>query len=200
MANVNLISNRRAERVRLTRIARGLTAALVVTGIISFGTVMFSAGQYLVARARIGAAEAELTRLKPVLAGIEAAEKERDILRPKLTTLTDAQKSTNRWFGIMDGLKRGVPEQTWLTNVSVETAADGPQTMRINGMSVNQSRVGETMWRLNQQPDYYKSIDLRYTQTTKLETQDIVEFELGAHLNQPELEAKGAEGNATESK
>jgi len=197
---MNLISARRAERVRLARIARGLAGALVVTGVVGMVTVAFSAGQFLVARARISQAEQELTRLKPVLAGIEAAEAERAVLKPKLATLTDAQKSTNRWFGIMDGLKRGVPDQTWLTNVSVETAADGPQVMRLNGMSVNQSRVGETMFRLNQQSDFYKNVDLRYTQTTKLDTTDVVEFELAAHLNQPELENKGNEGNATESK
>jgi len=126
--------------------------------------------------------------------------KERDELKPKLTTLTDAQKSTNRWFGIMEGLKRAVPEQTWLTNVSVESAAEGPQTARINGMTTSQSRVGEAMFRLNQQGDYYKNVDLRYTQTTKIGEQDCVEFELAAHLNQPELEAKEDKNHATQSK
>jgi Tfp pilus assembly protein PilN len=199
MANVNLISARRAERVRLAKIARAVAGAVVVTGIIGFGTVAFAAGQFLVARSRIASAEAELVRLKPVLAGIEAAEAEREVLRPKLVTLTDAQKSTNRWFGIMDGLKRAVPDQTWLTNISVEAGAEGPGLLRINGMTTSQSRVGETMFRLNQQTDFYSGIDLRYTQVSKFDTVDAVEFELAAQLSQPEAEAKEGASNATQS-
>jgi Tfp pilus assembly protein PilN len=116
-----------------------------------------------------------------------------------LRTLTDAQGRTGRWFGIMESLKRSVPDQTWLTNVAVEHVPDVPDTIRINGLTVNQARVGETMYRLTQQPQYYKTVDLRFTQTTKVDAHDNVEFELAAHLNQPELEAKVEQVNATKS-
>lgn len=201
MANINLISVRRAERVRMAQVARALTFALFGVGAVGLGLTAFSAGQFVIQRNRIAAADQELARLRPVLSTIEAAEGERTALQPKLVTLTEAQKTTLRWYGIMDGLKRVIPEQTWLTNISVEKTSDGPQTMRINGVTVNQSRVGETMYRLTLQPDYYKSVDLRYTQS-KPENQN-VEFELAAHLNQPEVEAKlkeAKEASASQTK
>jgi Tfp pilus assembly protein PilN len=98
---------------------------------------------------------------------------------------------------MMDGFKRAVPEQTWLTNVSVEKAAEN-KILKINGVTVSQSRVGETMYRLSQQPDFYSKVDLRYTQTMKSASEDNVEFELAAQLNLPQPE-KVVEGNAAKT-
>jgi len=200
MANVNLISARRAERVRMARIAKGMIGGLFGAGLLGLGSVGYMTARLIVENARTAAINEQLKDLRPVLEEIKSADRERLALQPKLQTLTEAQKTTNRWFGVMDGLKRAVPEQTWLTNLSVEGAVEGPRMLRINGMTVNQTRVGETMFRLTQQPDYYKQVDLRWTQTTRLEERDNVEFELAAHLNQPELDAKTGEANAPQTK
>src|SRR5256885_1217972 len=120
MANINLISVRRAERLRLDRTARGLVTAVVVTGALGLGAFGFMGTRYLIAQAHVSAANAELQKLRPVLDEIASAEHERTALQPKLVTLTQAEDRTKRWFGIMEGLKRAVPEQTWLTNLSVE--------------------------------------------------------------------------------
>jgi Tfp pilus assembly protein PilN len=200
MANVNLISARRAERVRLARSARGLLLSIVVTGAVGLGGVAFLTAQYLVARSRVAMADAALEKLRPILQEIETAEQERAGLQPKLVTLTEAQDKSRRWYGIMEGLKRAVPEQTWLTNVAVERgSSENGRQLRLNGVTVSQARVGECMYRLSLQPEYYKKVDLRYTQTTKTEQegQQAVEFELAALLYQPELEKKDdeAQGN-----
>jgi Tfp pilus assembly protein PilN len=198
MANINLISARRAERVRLTKVARGLAVALLASGVLSAGAVMFMLTRFVMAKQRVAQAESRLAVLRPILEEIEAAEQERRDLQPKLVTLTDAQKSTNRWFGIMEGLKRVVPEQTWLTNLSVEGNPETGRIIRVNGISNNQSRVGETMYRLTQQPEYYSKVDLRFTRTTQVETRENVEFELAATLYQPE-QPKAEEGDATQT-
>ena len=199
MANVNLISARRADRVRLTKISRGLTLATIATGAVSGLLILVMSTRLLTAQGDVATADKELSKLRPVLQQIESEEHERSGLTPKLTTLTDAQQSTRRWFGIMDGLKRAVPEQTWLTNVSVEGNAETGRVMRIDGVTANQSRVGETMYRLSQQPDYYKQVNLRYTQTTKMDTGDNVEFELAAQLNQPDGKPKAGDPNAAKT-
>ena len=199
MANINLISARRGERVRLTKLSRGLLTAVVATSVLSAGAVTFMMTRLVFANARLGAAEARLAELRPVLQEIEDAERERAELKPKLTTLTDAQGRTSRWNGIMEGLKRVVPEQTWLTSISVEGQGEAARVMRVNGITINQSRVGETMYRLTQQPDFYNKVDLRYTRTTKLDQRDNVEFELAAELNQPELEKEKGEQDETQA-
>jgi len=198
MANVNLISARRAERVRLTKIAKGLVFATVGASALGVIAIAVVGGQLLKTGMDVARVEKELETLRPIIAEMEADQRERNLLKPKLVTLTDAQGQTKRWLGMMDGFKRAVPEQTWLTNVSVEKAAENTKLLKINGVTVSQSRVGETMYRLSQQPDFYSKVDLRYTQTTKGDMSDNVEFELAAQLNLPQPE-KVVEGNATKA-
>ena len=182
MANVNLISGRRAERVRLNRIARGMAVTLVCVLALGVFSMGWMATRFILTQRAISLANVELERLRPVLDEIEAAERERVDLQPKLKTLLEAQTHTARWFGIMEGLKQATPGQTWLTNLAVEKAAEGAPLIRINGMTVSQTRVGETMWRLSQQPQFYAKVDLRYTQTTRQNDSDTIEFELAAKL------------------
>ena len=194
MANVNLISVRRAERVRLTKVSKGLVAGVIGAGAISLLAILVVGGQVLSKKGEVAEVDRELSKLRPIIQEMETDQKERSVLQPKLLTLTDAQLQTRRWFGMMEGFKRAVPEQTWLTNVSVEKAGESSKLLKINGVTVNQSRVGETMYRLSLQPDYYSKVDLRYTQTLKTSLEDNVEFELAAQLNLPEPEKKGEAG------
>ncbi|MCC2669037.1 MAG: hypothetical protein K0Q72_1508 [Armatimonadetes bacterium] len=191
MANVNLISARRAERVRLTKISKGLVVGVIAAGAVSLLAILVVGGQVMSVRGQVAAVDRDLEKLRPIIQEMEADQKERGVLQPKLVTLTDAQQQTRRWFGMMEGFKRAVPEQTWLTNVSVEKSGESSKILKINGVTVNQSRVGETMYRLSLQPDYYSKVDLRYTQTLKSSLLDNVEFELAAQLNLPEPDKKG---------
>lgn len=197
MANVNLISARRAERVRLTKIAKAMFVATIGTGGLSLVAILVVGGQVMATRSQVAEADRELEKLRPIIAEMEADQRERSALLPKLATLTEAQQQTRRWFGMLEGFKRAVPEQTWLTNVSVERTLDS-QTLKLNGVTVNQSRVGETMYRLSQQPDFYKKVDLRYTQTLNSQSESSVEFELAAQLNLPEPKKSG-DANATKT-
>lgn len=201
MANVNLISARRAERVRLTQLARGLSLACFVAAGIGLVTVGFMGSQIFMAKGSVAELEKELTKLRPIRDQIEADEKERKALQPKIETLTSAQGATKKWFGIMDGLRRAVPEETWLTNVSVEQNGVTGQTMKINGVTVSQTRVGETMYRLSGQPQFYQRVDLRFTTVTKNDGREHVEFELAAPLATAELAASTNAGghNATQT-
>jgi Tfp pilus assembly protein PilN len=197
MANVNLISARRAERVRLTKIAKAMFVAAVGAGGLSLVAILLVGGQVMATRSQVADADRELEKLRPIIAEMDADKQERSALLPKLATLTDAQQQTRRWFGMLEGFKRAVPEQTWLTSVSVERTPD-TQTLKLNGVTVNQSRVGETMYRLSQQPDFYKKVDLRYTQTLNSQTNSSVEFELAAQMNLPDPKKSG-DANATKT-
>jgi hypothetical protein len=71
--------------------------------------------------------------------------------------------------------------------------------LRVSGSTINQARVGETMYRLSQQPDYYSHVDLRFTRTARNEQGENVEFELAAQLVQPESKATKGSSNATQA-
>ena len=192
MANINLISSRRAERVRLARIARGLGVATIVVLTLGMGSAGFMFGQILMAGGQLAKAEAEMEQLRPILDEIAASEQRREQLKPKLETLTSAQLRTHRWWSVMEGFKRAVPGETWLTNMAVEKSSDDAQTVRLNGITANQARVGETMYRLSQQQEFYKKVDLRFTQVSQDPLDPKVEFELAAQMNPVEPETRPA--------
>jgi Tfp pilus assembly protein PilN len=179
--------------------ARGLSLACFVATGLGLVTVGFMGSQLFMARSSVDALEKELSKLRPIREQIEADERERQTLQPKIATLTKAQTATRTWFGIMDGLKRAVPEETWLTNVSVEQSGQTGRTMKINGVTISQTRVGETMYRLSGQPEFYQRVDLRFTTVSKNSGRDAVEFELAAPLAEAKTAAETKSGatNAT---
>jgi Tfp pilus assembly protein PilN len=181
MPNINLISARRAERVRMAKFAKGLFAGTIATAGLGIFLIAFMGGQQFMTQRAIEEQKAELEKLRPVLEEIAAAEAKRAELAPKLETLTQAQARSKRWFDVLEGLKRAVPEETWLTNFAVEAAGEAP-ALRLNGVTINQARVGETILRLTAQDDQYEKVDLRYTQAADRDGAKSVEFELAAQL------------------
>jgi Tfp pilus assembly protein PilN len=189
-----MIAARRAERLRLARITRGLTLSAGVAGALLFTIFAGMSARILSVRFETGRVEGELVRLRPTLDRIAALNQERDLLRPKLVVLDNAQHGTLRWHCVLVDLQRSIPPQTWLTGIAVEGAQDKEQTVRLNGVTVSQKLVGEAMLRLNQNR-LYRAVDLHFTQSGKLGERDTVEFELAAHL-QPMEGAKDAVAQA----
>jgi Tfp pilus assembly protein PilN len=181
MVSINMIAARRAERLRLARITRGLSLSAGVAGALLFAIFAGMSARILSVRFETGRVEGELVRLQPTLDRIAALNREREILKPKLVVLDDAQKGTLRWCSVLTDLQRSIPPQTWLTGLAVEGARDKEQTVRLNGVTVSQKLVGEAMLRLNQNR-LYKAVDLHFTQSGKVGERETVEFELAAHL------------------
>jgi Tfp pilus assembly protein PilN len=181
MGSINLIAARRAEHLRLMRVTRALTLSCLGAAACLVAVFTVNSARMIHTNLAIGHVESELKRLEPTLARIRDAQTERLALRPKLSTLTSAQGATQRWYGILDGLKRSIPPQAWLTSLVAEGAKEGQQAIRFNGITVNQQKVGETMLRLNQL-NQYTDINLHYTQANKVGDHDTVQFEFAAQL------------------
>lgn len=196
MANINLISTRRAEYLRQAKITRGLLAATFASaGVCGILAVVMLARIFATGVA-IEEANRELGKLRPVVERIHALEGERAVLLPKLSTLDEAQQATLRWHGVMTGLQRCIPGETWLTSFSVE-AREEQQTLRLTGFTTSQQLVGEAMLRLQQDQEHYSGVDLRYTQAGLTGSRPTVEFELAAHLAGP---AQGAAEGKSDAK
>lgn len=197
MANINLISGRRAESVRMTQVAKGLFVLMVGCGLLAMAIMAFMLGQQFVADGHIREEKDKLAKLKPIIEEIDAAKRDRNNLLPKLETLTQAQKRTKRWWDVMEGLKHAIPEETWLTKFSVDQPGDAP-TLGISGVTTTQRRVGETMMLLSAQPEHFTRVDLRYTQQDP--NSDNVVFELAAQLVSLEPPKPEGEGDAPKAK
>jgi Tfp pilus assembly protein PilN len=167
--------------------------------VVGLGLFVWITGNIVVTNGEIARVEGDLEKLKPVLAEIEADERDRMALQPKLSTLTLAQTKTQHWFGVLEGLKHAIPGQTWLTGLGVE-GTDEAKLLRLTGVTANQTRVGETMYRLNCQPEYYARVDLRYTQALQGGQRNAVEFELAAQMAPLAVNAKTGEPNAPAAK
>jgi Tfp pilus assembly protein PilN len=181
MGSINLIAARRAEHLRLVRITRGLTLSCLAAAGCLVGIFTLNSARIIHTNVSINRVEGELTKLKPTLDRIQLANQERQALRPKLLTLVNAQSATLRWYDVLDGLKRAIPPNAWLTSLAVEGSKEAGQSVRFNGVTVSQKVVGETMLRLNEF-DFYKGVDLHFTQAGKVGERNTVEFEVAAQL------------------
>jgi len=181
MGSINLIAARRAERLRLMQVTRALTFSCLGAAACLLAVFTINSARLITSSLEIGRVEVKLKELEPTLNRIREAQAERLALRPKLTTLTNAQGATERWYGVLDGLKRSIPPQAWLTSLVVEGAKEGEQAIRFNGVTINQQKVGETMLRLNQL-NQYQDINLHFTQANKIGDRDTVQFEFAALL------------------
>jgi Tfp pilus assembly protein PilN len=181
MVSINMIAARRAERLRLARITRALSLSAGMAGALLFAIFATMSARIIATRIESGRVDSQLARLQPTLDRIAALNQERNILKPKLVVLDNAQTATLRWHSVLADLQRSIPPQTWLIGLAVEGARDSDQTVRLNGVTMSQKLVGEAMLRLNQNR-LYKAIDLHFTQSGKLGERDTVEFELAAHL------------------
>lgn len=196
MANINLISAQRAETIRLRRATRALMFTVFATLGCVVAVLGWCGAQTLATQARLGQVERELVVLRPKLNAIREMEARRQALRPRLTTLQEARESTTRWFAILEGLRRSVTEQLWLTGLAVERGSDDGVRLRLNGVALSNTAVGEAMRRLNVhlRPNLAENqyFELRYSQPAAIGRTEAVEFEVAASLTTPKREVSHA--------
>jgi Tfp pilus assembly protein PilN len=197
MANINFISSRRAERVKMAKFARWLLGAVAIIGTITVLTLLFAGVSILTLQNDIRITQDDLRKQQPEVDKVKAAEADISKLKPMLSTLEDAQAGTKKWHGILIGLKAAVPEDTWLNSVQVERSGTDATGVRIAGTTTDTTRVGETMSRLNAQNFLYNATELVYVRpSTDPGLRQGVEFEVSAKLIQPKKE----DPNATKAK
>jgi Tfp pilus assembly protein PilN len=186
MPSINMIAPRRAEKHRLEMAMRKLVAVILVELVLVVAICGWGFMKMLTTGADIKGLDAQLLKLRPKIKEIEKTDKKTAELKPKLDLLNQAKDGTMRWYNTLDQLTLSMPQSTWLTRFSTSSSTQGSDiNLSLNGISVDQSKVGETMMRLHNNPNF-KSVDLHYTQKTDLEKTIAVEFEIGAAMSVPE--------------
>jgi len=196
MPSVNMIAPRRAERMRLERDMRRLLVVIMAEIVLAVGLGGWTCTKLLTTRNRTSELKLQLARLQPVVKQIEGYEKATKKLMPKLELLNAAKDRTMTWCSILDRLTQSLPQSTYLTRVSTEQSnkKNGGAKVTLNGVSISQSKIGETMMRLQNIPDF-KEVDLHFTQPTVVRKASAIEFEIGAVIKGAPS-PKGARSNA----
>ena len=186
MPSINMIAPRRAEKHRLERAMRKLVAVILVELALAVALSGWGFMKALSTSADIKELDAQLLKLRPRIKEIETTDKKTAELKPKLDLLNQAKDGTMRWYNTLDQLTLSMPQSTWLTRFSTSTSTqENDINLNLNGVSVDQSKVGETMMRLHNNPNF-KSVDLHYTQKTDIGKITAIEFEIGAAMAVPD--------------
>jgi len=196
MPSVNMIAPRRAEKRRRERDMRRLVVVIIAELIFAVGLGGWIATRMLTTSNRIADLNTQISKLKPIVKQIEDYNDATSRLKPKLSLLNQAKDSTMRWYSALDRLTQSLPQSTYLTRVASMADNKEPSAVSVNltGVSISQERIGETMMRLHQIPEF-ESINLHFTQNTDVSGAPAVEFEIGAVLKNDKT-TKGANTNA----
>lgn len=183
MPLINLIHEQRLLVRQREQKIRILLLASVATGAFAFlatGFYLFNTARYQV---MIGALEAKKATLEPLSKQLKSNERDQSVMEPKLTTLTDATKATEKWNRLMTHLTTNVPRTLWLTSIRTNqsTNPDEGTTVTFGGYSLNHDDIGEFLLRLEACEDL-EGVNLKFSQERIVEKANFLEFEISATL------------------
>ena len=185
MPSINMIAPRRAEKHRVEQAMRRLVVLILaeLVFVMALGGWVFM--KTLTTRTSIAELDAQMQTLAPKIKKVKDLDKQTAQLQPKVDLLNQAKAGTMRWYNTLDRLTQSIPDSTWLTRLSTTTdVTTKALVLNVNGMTCEQARVGETMMRLQANPDF-KSVDLHYTQKGTMNAMQAIEFEIGASFVNP---------------
>lgn len=186
MPSINMIAPRRAEKQRLERDMRRLAGVILAELIVAIGLSGWVCTKIFTTRAKVNDLNVQIQKLQPIVNEIEKNKKETASLKPKLELLGQARTNTMRWYNSLDRLTASLPSSTWLTRIStVSQATNTAMVININGVSINQAKVGEIMMQMGKNPDL-DGVDLHFTQKTNINSANAIEFEIGAKMKSTE--------------
>jgi len=196
MPSINMIAPRRVEKRRLERDMRRLVAVILAELVCAVAVGGWVCTKLLTTRSRIGDLDVQLARLQPIVKQIEEYESATKQLAPKLDLLSKAKERTLQWYNSLDRLTQSFPQSTYLTHLATkrsEKKDDAGTTVNLSGVSISQTKIGETMLRLAAIPDF-RRVDLHFTQPTTIVGCPAIEFEIGATMKGGEA-PKGAKAH-----
>jgi len=143
--------------------ARMLFGAFVMVLLVAIGAFGYFFFEDQVARRQLASLRKQVTQMKPLLDEIERNEKLLSAMAPRLSTLEQAQESTQKWQRVLDHLSRYMPESMWLTNMKADDKDPAkPVALGLTGLSPTQDDVGDLLLRLQACTDL-KNVTLKYT-------------------------------------
>jgi Tfp pilus assembly protein PilN len=184
MPIINLIQEQRIadqKRDQGVRIALFALSGTFALGFLGYGILMFQRQALLAEQSRL---QSEIAANEPVMAQIDACVKTEDSLKPRVTTLEEAQKVSNKWEDILTRLQTQTPIDTWLTGLQCpQVPDDQPISLVFSGTGRSQEPISEFILRAQNQP-YLDSVQLHFTQEKRAASGGkAIDFEMGAQIS-----------------
>jgi Tfp pilus assembly protein PilN len=164
MPAINMIAAKREEKKRLEQRTRNLVYGIAVEAGLFLVALSYMVVQLVSTQDQVAGLNESIAKLKPQVAQIQGLQDQTALLEPKLTALNDARTNTLYWYTSIENLTDSLTDSSWL--VSLQTSGDpsvvnldgpannqGPQ-MQVQGVSLTQSEVGQTMLRMNEYPSF----------------------------------------------
>jgi len=185
MIDINLIAQRRQQRLRTAKLLRlGFYAAFALV----IGLCLLYAGMTIRTwgiRAEITTCDVKLSdpALVRGLQRVDFLEQQTSELKPKVELLTLVRGTQRSWRTMMEDFSSCIPGKVWMTGLNSRRDKD-KQTLTVAGGAMTQCEVGEFMLNLNQ-ASWCQPPKLTYTRTSKMSSQDVVSFEFTMLLASP---------------
>lgn len=182
MPLINLIQEQRLAAKTGERRAHVLLMTTVAVGSLAF----LGAGYFMFETSRLNAKAATLEqqkeKLAPTMKQVDDNKMEIAKLQPRLETLEQAQKNTEKWTQILSHLTKNTPKGTWLTAIkAVQQDKSKPLIVTVNGLSGSLEAVGMFQLRL-EACEELENATLKYTQERVVEGGKSIEFEIQSEL------------------
>ena len=191
MPSINMIAVRREDKRQQEQNVRKLLYSIAGEAGLVVAVAFVMTARILVTQNHISDLSAQLDKLKPQVAQIQALQAQTAALQPKVDTLNGAKADTLFWYNNFYAVTASLPPKTWLTSLgTVANAApdaapgnasgDDP-TLSLSGVAMSEAVVGESMLRMNQSP-MLDHVDLSFVQAEKIGAADAVSFQMTVHL------------------
>ena len=126
--------------------------------------------------------QAQIEHANPIIEQTLNNQRQTKMLMPRLTTLENAQETTERWSRVLEHVSTQTPPQVWLTGVRCQAPdPTKPILVSFQGLSLSQEPVGELILRLQNCADLDR-LTLKYTQEKLIEQSKATEFMVEADL------------------
>lgn len=182
MPFINLIQEQRILAKRSENLSRASFVGLISMSsaiVLLWGGLTFAVDKARNEQARL---RNEIQRQAPILSEITLNTKEAAILEPKVKTLEEGQKLTDKWSNILGHLAVQTPKDAWLTAIrSTNQDEESPTTISFLGMSPGQELVSEFIRRLQNAKDL-DAVNIKYTHPKEWNGKSLVEFEITAQV------------------
>jgi Tfp pilus assembly protein PilN len=197
MPQINLVHDRQVAVSKNERKSRGLffaSVGIALVAVASFGSLSLKAES-------LGRDEAQvnlkLSKLKPLVAQTESNERQTSELVPKLQTLENAQKTSDKWAHILQHLTRNTPTGVWLT--SLRGSSDDlkkPIAVTLDGKGGDQKLIADLILRAQALPDL-ANVNLKYSELRQDASVNDIAFEVSADVAGTDPQAAKTTGSGT---
>jgi Tfp pilus assembly protein PilN len=183
MIKINLLPRERVRRIAIApRLLVGLVGVVVVAALV-LATIALNVRNAHV-RDDIDRVNADIEKLKPQVAEVEALQRQTTEARRKGQLLGQLQGLRIPWERVMNELRRILPTDVWLTVIGAQ--ADG--SLSFEGFGMSYESVARFMVNLNAS-SVFQNADFRSAHKADIASRTVISFAVTAKLALPQKAA-----------